>query len=1128
MPGKTRRIRWSIDRGPVRQSRPDGDSSEGFAQDFDVENILPGRASTTPGSSDSPSADSQPEASMHADFRGSRGSSASHPTKRVSPGGRPRKLPDLPGYEFLSELGRGGMGVVYKAREVRLNRIVAVKMILAGDLAHADSVTRFLAEAETVARLRHPNVVQIYAIGDHDDRPYVEFEYVEGGNLDSQVDGNPWAPPRAAELIEVLSRAVQEAHRQGIVHRDLKPANILMTADGIPKISDFGLAKSLDQDPGLTGAESIMGSPSYMAPEQAGGGARDAAPTADIYSLGAILYELVTGRPPFRGASVLETLEMVKNAEPVPPARLVPGLPRDIETICLKCLQKEPAKRFQSADELAEDLGRYRRNEPIHARPITVWERAGKWVRRRPAAAALALVITLTTIAALGGGLWFQNHQRRQREFALNRVREVRHQAQEHLLLGREAYERQDWSNARTQLTGALALIEAEPDLADLGLAAGRLLTRSNRQIADLDARAAAQARNQAFQQGRDEAVFYQSQYTGLEPHANVIAVRRVARQALGRFWKEGRPFRPEALDEWRFDARERAQILKEGYELLLILAEALAQPVEAEGPVGQARVALGILDQALLLHPPTRSYHDLRAACLERSGDRGSAERERRLALDIPASRADADAGDEFLLGEQCYRRDALLEAIDRFKRVLAIEPNHFWARYLLAICCLKSHRPSEAQSALFACQGRRPDFVWIYLLKGFAEGELREFELAEADFRRAADLHPDDDARYVLLVNRGVMRLRKPDHRAAIDDFQSAIALKPGRFQAYLDLAQEFRTLGRFDEALALIDRALAQDAGRPILYRIRGQIEQQRGEDDAALRDFARAIRLSPANDRQLADLYLESGRIAQRKKQYPEALAAYDRALSLRPDLVTPHRLRGAVLMEMKRYDEAIRSFDICLEKGKPSAGLYEVRGLARAWRGRYAEALTDYALALNAGGNSSSLRLNRGCAYLSCGSPRLAELEFDEALRLDRNNVDALCNRGLARAQLRQTDKALADARASLHLGSSNPRLVYNASRVHCQIAANIRANPDRMVDRDFELMKRCQDEALTLISDALKLLPVREQPRFWRDVVQADLSLNSIRPRAEFRKLDAQFARKLADETITRSGVGSP
>ena len=649
-----------------------------------------------------------------------------------------------------------------------------------------------------------------------------------------------------------------------------------------------------------------------------------------------------------------------------------------------------------------------------------MWERAAKWVRRRPAAAALALVITLTIIAALGGGLWFHDHQRRQREFTLNRVREVRHQAKEHLLLGREAYDRRDWSNARTQLTGALALIEAEPDLADLGLAAGRLLTRSNQHIADLDARAAAQARNQAFQQQHDEAVFYQSQYTGLEPQANVKAVRRVARQALGQFWKEGRSFRPEVLDGWRFDASERAQILGEGYELLLILAEALAQPVEAEEPLGQARVALGILDQASLLHPPTRSYHDLRATCLERSGDRGAAERERQLARDIPASRG--DAGDEFLLGEQCYRRDALPEAIDRFKRVLAIEPNHFWARYLLAICCLKSHRPAEAQSALFACQGRRPDFVWVYLLKGFAEGELREFDLAEADFRRAADLHPDDDARYVLLVNRGVMRVRKPDHRAAIDDFQAAIALKPDRFQAYLDLAQEFRSLGRFDESLALIDRAQAQDPGHAMLYRLRGQIEQQRGEDDAALRDFARAIRLSPANDRQLADLYLESGRIAQRKKQYPEALAAYDRALSLRPDLVTAHRLRGAVLMEMKRYDEAIRSFDICLGKGKPSAGLYEVRGLARAWRGRYAEALTDYALALNAGGNTSSLRLNRGCAYLSSGSPRLAEIEFDEALRLDRNNVDALCNRGLARAQLRQTDKALADARATLDLG----------------------------------------------------------------------------------------------------------
>ena len=205
-----------------------------------------------------------------------------------------------------------------------------------------------------MARLRHPNVVRVHAIGDSDGRPFVELEYLEGGSLASRLDGTPWARRAAARLIETLAQALAEAHRMGIVHRDLKPANILMTEDGTPKIADFGLAKSSDRDLGLTRTNSIIGSPSYMAPEQAEGRARDVGPAADIYALGAILYELLTGRPPFVGPNVLATLNMVRHAEPVPPRHLQPGISPDLETICLKCLRKDPDHRYASADALAE------------------------------------------------------------------------------------------------------------------------------------------------------------------------------------------------------------------------------------------------------------------------------------------------------------------------------------------------------------------------------------------------------------------------------------------------------------------------------------------------------------------------------------------------------------------------------------------------------------------------------------------------------------------------------------------------------------------------------------------------------------------------------------------------------
>ena len=237
--------------------------------------------------------------------------------------------PTLPGYEILGELGRGGMGVVYQARQVRLNRAVALKMILAGQHAGAEAAARFLAEAEAVAKLQHPNIVQIFHIDEHAGHPYFEMEYVGGGSLADRLDGTPRPPREAARLVETLAGAMAEAHRQGVVHRDLKPGNILLTPEGVPKVADFGLAKLLNVESGLTRTDSVLGSPSYMAPEQAEGKTKEVGPAADVYALGAILYELLTGRPPFRGATVLETLQQVKTAEPVPPSRLVPGLPRD-------------------------------------------------------------------------------------------------------------------------------------------------------------------------------------------------------------------------------------------------------------------------------------------------------------------------------------------------------------------------------------------------------------------------------------------------------------------------------------------------------------------------------------------------------------------------------------------------------------------------------------------------------------------------------------------------------------------------------------------------------------------------------------------------------------------------------
>jgi hypothetical protein len=290
------------------------------------------------------------------------------------------------------------MGVVYKARQAKLNRIVALKMILGGAHAGSEERLRFLGEAEAVAALSHPGIVQVYEFGTHGGLPYFALEYCPGGSLAERLKGTPLSPGRAAALIETLAEAVQAAHECGIVHRDLKPANVLLSSDEQPKVTDFGLAKRLEGGTSLTQTGAVVGTPSYMAPEQAAGGAKHVGPACDVYALGAILYECLTGRPPFKAPSPMETLAQVIADDPVPPRSLQRTVPVDLETVCLKCLAKEPHKRYASAAELADDLARYQKGEPIRARPVGRLERSVKWVKRNPvlSGAVVAVVLSLT------------------------------------------------------------------------------------------------------------------------------------------------------------------------------------------------------------------------------------------------------------------------------------------------------------------------------------------------------------------------------------------------------------------------------------------------------------------------------------------------------------------------------------------------------------------------------------------------------------------------------------------------------------------------------------------------------------------------------------------------------------
>jgi tetratricopeptide (TPR) repeat protein/tRNA A-37 threonylcarbamoyl transferase component Bud32 len=1044
-------------------------------------------------------------------------------------------------YEILGELGRGGMGVVYKARDRRLNRLVALKMIRGA--AHADDiqVTRFRIEAEAVAALKHPNILQIYDIGESEGMPFVALELLEGGSLAEKLHGTPLPPRKAAEWMVPMALAMDTAHAAGIVHRDLKSVNILFTADGVPKVTDFGLAKRLEVDEGHTHTGQVMGTPSYMAPEQARGDTKMVGPAADIYALGAILYEMLTGRPPFKGVSAMDTVKQVIEVEPVAPSRVQYKVPRDLETICLKCLQKEARKRYPTAKEMADDLNRYLRGEPIRARRTPPVERAAKWVRRHPTQSTLMAFATLGILAAATTALWYWNQQRNLERLAVAHEAEVREATGDDLFRAQGLIAKSALDQARDLLVSRKTSLDGEN-----GASLASLRDRTRNMLAEVEAsleagraREAAQrakevvlGRYRNFLDHRKEALFRDTQFTGLMQPTNVEQTAQATETALGDFGKFAADGGwtlsdlPQALT-----AEQQADVKEGSYELLLVLAGTKA----GQGPE-KVDGALKLLASADQLRPEhSQAYHQRMAACLTIKGDRAGAAREQAEAERVRP----VTAFDFFLTGQHAYKQKQYSEAIRDFEKALRQKPDHFWSKCLQAICYIQTSEYKGAKASLNDCIETDPNFAWLYLLRGFASGQLAaryqkivattparaaeikkstddEFEAADADFQQALTRlasAPDKDLQYILLVNRGLIRFQRDQLKEATADFQEAIQLQNDRFEAHAELAHVYEKEDKTDLAVEQFTRAIALKPEWAPLYRGRAKVLAAASLKDPkrrgpALADLEKSIFYQKkAPDRVLALDHLSRAELLYADEQYESALAECRLALEVDPRFPNAHVLHVRTLLKLGRIDEVIRSCDAAIQLGEKSAVLYEIRGLANSDRRDYRAAIRDFGQALEIDPNHAQYLTERGWSYLLLDSPRLAFADFAAAIKIKSDSADAYNGRGAALALRGDHAAAAADAREATKYSAGNARDLYNAARVYALAATAANKETGEKGRQARIVAGKYEDAALQLIRQAFEHQPPDKRAAFWRNTVQPDPAWNAIRRRIKFEDL---------------------
>ncbi len=904
--------------------------------------------------------------------------------------------PVVEGYEILTELGRGGMGVVYRARQTTLGREVALKVPRPGTLLSGEFRERFVREARAAALLDHPNLVPVYEVGTAGALCFIASAYCPGITLSQWLARRTESVPArlAAQLVATLAGASQHAHARGVIHRDLKPSNVLLQGrprnsgdpnatvndpggadtelEFVPRITDFGLAKLTIDPTGQPGGEdggagtqsgALLGTPNYMAPEQASGKSREVGPAADVYALGVILYELLTGRPPFLGETVLDTLEQVRSREPLPPHRLRPKLSRDLETICLKCLEKEPRKRYASAAALADDLHRYLTGAPILARPIRSWERGIKWARRKPAVATLWAVGLAALLAGTGWKLWSSWEQVERRSVAE--------------LALREAETRQEagsnpatWNGRYAAAQRAESLVGRVSGAEELQTRVQQLLTRLADEERDRHMLARLEEirllEGAAVKDGMFDIMRADPEYARAFQDYGIDVEDLVIEEAAARIRE--RPVCQQlaaALDHWAFTHRYTKQKPASWRRLLEIARR--ADPDEWRN---RLRDALDHPDRQALLN-------------LADEGER---------VLAVPSGGANQSPPTLALLGRALTLVGDIPSSVRWLRQVQRRHPNDFWFNHELGMA-LKNQKPAQREEAV------------RYLTAAVA-------------------LHPDSPGAHHNLASALADSGRWDE---AIAECRETLRLKKDYPEAHSNLGICLHNKGQLDLAAAEFREAIRLNKDHPLAHKNLGFILYGKGQRDEALAEYRQAVRISPDD----AEIHNNLGVILREKSRPDEAIVEHREAIRIKEDFPEAHNNLGYALSDKGRLEEAILEFREAIRIKKDYHEAHYNLGTVFHKKGQLDEAIREYREAIRFHKDFPQVHSNLGVALEAKGFREEAIVEYREAIRLNKDDAAAHYNLGIALSRKGQLEEAIAEHREAVRLKRDDAVAHYN-------------------------------------------------------------------------------------------------